>query len=430
MVAPPRLSIDPDAVRVILPTPDIGGVAYSPCYVSVRDPLVPGLYEMMYTQGGTFPREIPDNDPRGGMSDPTKVWWRPAGGLVWHPYTIYSFPHFGGGVIADNSVHPWQRDREFMKRHPECWVGSFGAPCVYRDQNGLFHMWRPATVGDPAMTTKRNFVIYHYVSPNGLDWSLVHYQRRHPNVAVQAAALWCGEFTGARDYPSERGLTSVWAVPVPAVNRNEGTVRLFVQCWFGGDGPKVQKNALITMVDRWGMLWSGNAGIGREWDTLDNGQVPDWFYLAEQKPFEDRWTVGNMHAQIIEQFIEPPGELGKLGRYMLVAVPGDGQTPGLPVQVAFTDDLVHTKSFIGPNDEKVSWLEIEGTRGLALNIGTPRIDRDATGSTGVVLRFWTSDAGLITSDKSRRMQPLKSGESFGGAHVCEVPVRLEVAHGQ
>jgi hypothetical protein len=368
---------------------------YASSYLQVRNPVIPGAYELLYTQGGTFPREFPDSDPRGRTSDPIKLSVRYPGETSWKPYNAPYYPHSGTNIVISGFTFPWMWDREYCTSHmPESYIGAVGGPYVYQDDNAIFHCWFTATVGDPYMTTARQFTIYHAISHNGADWTLINYGRKHSNIAVKYAALWFGDFVPAQKYPGERGITSITFVP-----QTSGFQYIYIQVWTDSNA----KNGLLRIYPGGGPdIWAGNVPGKKEWEPIINGEIPDWFIASE-------WTAGNVFPWIIEQIVETPDTLAKLdpdaGQFTMLSSP-DGKA----IWYAYSNDAIHWKPA----------KEVAGSRDMAFNIGSPRLDKS-----GDLWHFSTVDKGLFTGDPSLAKTPVCGDNIFGGSFICEAEAVYE-----
>lgn len=320
------------------------GTCYAP--VVVRD----GDRELLYSQGGWYPDSMFPEDaatPREFLSkfdrsgDPICVWERPVGGIDFSFVCVAVHAH-------SPDVFPWMTDEAFLRAHPESYIGSTGGPCVYKDRDGLFHMWFAATVAaigaDPSRLDdanymanhtpteardSRQFTIRHAVSDDGIHWRRRSHNRKHENVALRDAALYFGRFEVREHWGvgGECGVSSVWTVPGRVMNA------LIVQCFFGGENPTGdnQKNGLV--------IYNQSEDVWSQWardrvaPLIPNGEIADWYTKSQ-------WTVGNPFAHIIDAVIAMPEPVAKaraaaglpVGAFIATAVPG-----GAP-EIAISDD--------------------------------------------------------------------------------------------
>lgn len=307
---------------------------YAGSYLQDDKPVIPGAYELLYTQGDpidepSFPRydpNMPYTDPNRG-ADRIRLWIRrPA--RDWEPYNIGVFPHQDTNVIVSNHMSfrwMWSDREDFLAKNQETYIGATASPSVIKIGD-TYHMYFCGTTGDPHATTARQFTLYHISSqrPDFLG-ALVSRDtpRDHSNIAVQNAELWFGDFIPAEKYPSERGITTVSALV-------DNYLYLLIQVWTEVGGLTV-KNGLIRLSlsppDRSSSvqdyeIWK----VDNTWEPVINGRLPDWYTTSD-------WTTGNPFMWVVEQILLTPYPYRKFGKYMLVASPS-----GVP-WVAFSDNL-------------------------------------------------------------------------------------------
>lgn len=296
---------------------------YAPAYLNDPEPKIPGAYEVMLTQGDTiFAPSFPKYDPDYPLSDPNKgvdrirLWIRrPA--QKWEPYNIEKWPHQRTNVVIGNHMtFPWMQLEGYLLSFPEDFIGATAGPTLYKDSSGNYHCWFSATAGDLYLTTKRQFVLYHAISKNLIDWRLVYHGNKSEFLAFRYSALWYGELIPAKDYDSAQGISSA------TVLLDTDYVYLVIGNWRFG----VQKNGLIRYSDSVGFeIWKSDS---EGWEVIINGQLPAWFTKGA-------WDIGNPFPHIISHITLAPNWLTNK-KYMLVSVPD-----GTFIEVAFSDDLIH-----------------------------------------------------------------------------------------
>jgi hypothetical protein len=405
------LEIGPPTLAVKNPGDVRSQACYYGNYLAVNN-IFPGVTELMLTQGGTFPREWPDADPRGHVTDPLKLWARWPGG-VWQSIDIEHEPFNGGSVVTNNvaltgyRLFDFMRDTTFIAAHPECWLGTTAHPSMYFDeQDGLIHCWFTGTVADPHMNAQRQFTAFEATSHNALDWTPVNYHRNHSNLLVQHAALWSGDFVVAQNHPGERGIGRVTALPTTDF------LYLFFQYFFGPDPAIAAPNKDGIARRRRG---DPNAEFeiwlhGDEWVPATNGELPRAY--TSSAPFEGMafsWNIDHVIFTPPQLRDEPGGDL------TLISSP-DGLA------------LHHARNKVGT--DPTSWhppVEVKGSRGLVRNYLGPKLVKD-----GTLWVFGTVDAGVAFGDPSRRGESV-ADQIFGGSVMATAPTdmnALPVARGR